>query len=290
MPETGWTIVGPDRRLEFAAAVRGFLERDPVGNTVLLGNVVRLPVAVREPEADDCYGWWLDSTGAVGAAFLAAAGHAVTLSASVPARAAGELAAAWRAAGRARPAGVFGKVADAEGIAASWSALTGGSYRARAQHSMRLFSFEQPTPPDPEPRGRGRLATADDVQIATTWELGFLTECGIPHDGVREPFVRARIEEGRQMMWEVDGVPVAQAMHTPLAAGMVRIQAVYTPPEHRRNGYAAGLTWALSQHALANGAERVLLHTDLANPTSNGVYQRIGYRPVHDVTEFEFVE
>jgi predicted GNAT family acetyltransferase len=46
----------------------------------------------------------------------------------------------------------------------------------------------------------------------------------------------------------------------------------------------------LSQHALAHGAERVLLHTDLANPTSNGVYQRIGYRPVHDVTEFEFVE
>ena len=290
MPETGWTIVGPDRRLEFVAAVRGFLERDPVGNTVLLGNVVRLPVAVRVPEAGDCYGWWQDGAGAVGAAFLAAAGHAVTLSASVPDRAAGELAAAWHQVGRARPAGVFGKVATAEGIAASWVELTGGAYRARAQHSMRLFSLEEPTPPDPAPRGRGRLATADEVRIATKWELGFLTECGIPHDGVREPFVRARIEEGRQMMWEVDGVPVAQAMHTPVAAAMVRIQAVYTPPEHRRNGYAAGLTWALSQHALANGAERVLLHTDLDNPTSNGVYQRIGFRPVHDVTEFEFVD
>jgi predicted GNAT family acetyltransferase len=57
---------------------------------------------------------------------------------------------------------------------------------------------------------------------------------------------------------------------------------VYTPPEHRQRGYAAGVTAACSQHALDCGAEHVVLFTDLANPTSNGVYRRLGYQPVED--------
>jgi predicted GNAT family acetyltransferase len=39
---------------------------------------------------------------------------------------------------------------------------------------------------------------------------------------------------------------------------------------------------AVSQAALATGARHVLLVTDLANPVSNGLYHRLGYRPVRD--------
>ena len=64
--------------------------------------------------------------------------------------------------------------------------------------------------------------------------------------------------------------------------GMVRIGPVYTPPELRGHGYASAATAALSQRRSKPGREEVLLYTDLANPVSNSIYQRIGYRPVED--------
>jgi predicted GNAT family acetyltransferase len=63
---------------------------------------------------------------------------------------------------------------------------------------------------------------------------------------------------------------------------MLRIGPVYTPPEFRGSGYASAVTAAVSLRAREAGAEEVLLCTDLANPTSNSIYRRIGYRPVED--------
>jgi len=65
-------------------------------------------------------------------------------------------------------------------------------------------------------------------------------------------------------------------------AGMLRVGPVYTPPELRGHGYASAVTAAASLRAREAGAQEVLLYTDLANPTSNSIYQRIGYRPVED--------
>jgi predicted GNAT family acetyltransferase len=63
---------------------------------------------------------------------------------------------------------------------------------------------------------------------------------------------------------------------------MTRIGPVYTPPGFRGRGYASVLTAEASRRAREAGAEEVLLYTDLANPTSNSIYQRIGYRAVED--------
>lgn len=65
-------------------------------------------------------------------------------------------------------------------------------------------------------------------------------------------------------------------------AGTVRVSAVYTPREHRGAGYAAAVTAEVSRAAREAGAEEVLLFADLANPTSNGVYRRIGFEAVCD--------
>jgi predicted GNAT family acetyltransferase len=81
---------------------------------------------------------------------------------------------------------------------------------------------------------------------------------------------------------------VAQASAKPVLAGASRIGPVYTAPEHRRHGYAAAVTAAASRWALDQGAGRVLLFTDLADPTTNRLYPRIGYRPVHDAAELLF--
>jgi predicted GNAT family acetyltransferase len=68
---------------------------------------------------------------------------------------------------------------------------------------------------------------------------------------------------------------------------MSRIGPVYTPPEHREHGYASAVTAAAAAWALAAGACHVVLFTDLANPVSNSIYPRLGFRPVHDAVEFD---
>jgi predicted GNAT family acetyltransferase len=67
---------------------------------------------------------------------------------------------------------------------------------------------------------------------------------------------------------------------TAVVGDMARIAPVYTPPEQRGKGYGGAVTVAMSQAAREAGAREVVLFTDLANPTSNALYQRLGYRPV----------
>jgi GNAT superfamily N-acetyltransferase len=89
-------------------------------------------------------------------------------------------------------------------------------------------------------------------------------------------------------VWEAGGVPVSVAGRTRVVAGMVRVGPVYTPPEVRGHGYASAATAAVSQAALEDGLREVVLYTDLANPTSNALYQRLGYRPVEDRVVLSF--
>jgi predicted GNAT family acetyltransferase len=94
--------------------------------------------------------------------------------------------------------------------------------------------------------------------------------------------VDERIARDGWRLWIVADQPVAMAGRTPVADGMSRVTPVYVPPEHRRQGFGAAVTAAVSRAALDAGAEHVLLFTDLTNPTSNSIYQKIGYRPVSD--------
>ncbi|MGH3238763.1 MAG: GNAT family N-acetyltransferase [Spirillospora sp.] len=98
----------------------------------------------------------------------------------------------------------------------------------------------------------------------------------------RRRTVGHKLADGRIMLWEDGGRPVAVAGRTPLIAGMARVAPVFTPVAHRRRGYAAAVTAAVTQAAQDAGAAHVVLFTDLANPTSNSVYQRLGYEQVQD--------
>jgi predicted GNAT family acetyltransferase len=99
--------------------------------------------------------------------------------------------------------------------------------------------------------------------------------------------VDQRLSYGGLTVWEAGGSPVSMAAITRIVHAMARVGSVYTPPELRGRGYAGGVTAAVSQVALDSGAE-VVLFTDLANPTSNALYERLGYHPVEDRTELSF--
>ncbi|HEX6344252.1 GNAT family N-acetyltransferase [Umezawaea sp.] len=185
------------------------------------------------------------------------------------------------------PTGVTGDRRTAEAFAAAWSARTGcGVTEAMA---LRLFRLDTLVVPDVP--GRMRLATADDADLLGRWRRSFIQEAmsHLPADADHAAEIRAQIDHGdAHVLWEVDDVPVSWAATSAPVHAMSRIAPVYTPPEHRGHGYAAAVTAAVCAWARKAGSTEVLLYTDLANPTSNALYQRVGFRPVLDATELAF--
>lgn len=183
--------------------------------------------------------------------------------------------------------GAVGPTEPAQAFAQAWAAATGA--RTRVDMALRLFVLDELRPPDVP--GAWRAATVDDLDLLAGWRNDFTVEA-LPESwqltDSRELVERQFAIGAGNVLWEVDGVPVAQASVSPPVAGMSRIGPVWTPPEHRRNGYGSAVTAGASRWAMAVGAERVVLFTDLANPVSNSIYPKIGYRAVTDFTELAF--
>jgi predicted GNAT family acetyltransferase len=131
------------------------------------------------------------------------------------------------------------------------------------------------------------VATSADRALLESWSAAFAEEVG-DSPGRPADLVDERLSYGGLTLWEADGAPVSLGGRHRPAAGAVRVSPVYTPAEHRRQGYAGAVTAAVSQAALDAGADHVVLFTDLANPTSNALYQRLGYRPVEDRVVLRF--
>jgi len=85
-----------------------------------------------------------------------------------------------------------------------------------------------------------------------------------------------------------DKVPVSMARKAGKAPHGNAINLVYTPPFLRRKGYATECVAKLSKLLLENGNDYCFLFTDLSNPTSNSIYQKIGYRPIIDENHYRF--
>jgi RimJ/RimL family protein N-acetyltransferase len=263
----------------FVAAAGAFLHADPAGNSVML-TVVE---AMRERDgvpaaADEVLGWWQAEGEPVTGAFMRTAPYPVHVAAMPPEAVAAlvELLAPDAAA----IAGVNGERAATDAFAAAWSERTGA--RAHVHRRMRLHRLGEFADPDPPPPGRAVVAAPEHRDVLIAWYEAFAAEIEEPQRDVR-PQVDDRIAYGGAFVWlGDDGEPVSLAGRTRLVAGQVRIAPVYTPPEHRGRGYAAGATAAATRSALEAGAREVLLYTDLANPTANRLYERLGYEGVED--------
>ncbi|HXF64554.1 MAG TPA: GNAT family N-acetyltransferase [Caldilineaceae bacterium] len=169
-----------------------------------------------------------------------------------------------------------------------WSELAGVD-AAVAVHE-RVFELRQVIHPTYSP-GRLRPAVLGDLALVTQWFEEFTREAlqaveTLTPDEARRRAER-RIQQGAVYLWE-DGEPVSLAGVTRPTANGITIGPVYTPPNRRGRGYASSLVAQLSQRLLDEGRSFVTLFTDLANPTSNRIYQNIGYRPVCDYTVFRF--
>jgi predicted GNAT family acetyltransferase len=183
--------------------------------------------------------------------------------------------------------GVNGACDSTNAFADAWSAQTGkASTIITAIRMYRLKTLNRPW----QVSGETTVATAPgDVNQVADWLAAFHDEA--QPNAPREDWVslaERRIASGQVHVWRDEDTAVALAAVSPPAHGVARVGPVYTPLPMRRRGYGAAVTSAAAAAALAGGAEHVVLYTDLANPTSNSIYQAIGFRPDHDAQECSF--
>ena len=200
--------------------------------------------------------------------------------------AAREIAHALADDGHAIP-GVDGGAAACEAFAEVWRERTGriAVERVRLRHHV----LEAVSPVRPAP-GAARIADERDLAWLVAALDAFTGEAKVPRapEGT-ESHVRARLDERRYRVWEDAGV--MSFLGANLVDGRhARIGPVWTPPASRGRGYATALVAEASRELLARGAPRVFLTTDLANPVSNAIYARVGYRPVDDTVGLDFVD
>lgn len=270
----------------FLDAAQGFFRSDPFSANVIAVMTGRIAAGL---EADDsgAYLWaTLEDHGlrVVGTA-MHTPPHSLFVS-RMPSEAAAALAVALTDAGRQLP-GVNGAVASSAAFAEAWQARTGqASTVVTAMRMYRLGELARPR----MVTGGAILATAPDhVELVAGWLAAFHHEA-VPHSPVQDwrDLAERRVADGSIHLWRDGGAPVALAGVSAAAAGVARIGPVYTPSASRRHGYGAAVTAEATAAALAAGAKHVALYTDLANPTSNSIYQAIGYRPDHDAEERAF--
>ncbi|MFJ4711430.1 GNAT family N-acetyltransferase [Streptomyces sp. NPDC088785] len=231
------------------------------------------------------FGVWRDAAGRVAGTFLWTPPHTLYVS-PLDEAAAGALVAALDGS---FPAGVGGTAEGAAAVARAWARRRPGAVVER-QLAQRLHRLGTLTPPRPGPGGRARVAGAADRELLVRWVLGFHADIGEEADaGHVERVVEGRLSYGGLTLWETpDGTPVSLAGVQRRTAGLVRVGPVYTPGEWRGRGFAAAVTAEVSRRAVEEGADEVVLFTDLSNATSNALYRRLGYRPRHDFTTWTF--
>lgn len=182
--------------------------------------------------------------------------------------------------------GVHASEATARAFAERW---LGHPEDARVLMHTRLFRLDAVTPPPRPAPGHLRPTTQDDRALLIAWIEGF-HEDSLPHEVVDAPRLADRLlAQATVRIWEHDGEPVSMAAYSGMTRSSCRINLVYTPHALRGRGYATTCVAALSTEMLEHHGRRYLtLFTDLANPTSNSIYAKIGYRPVTDFCNLAF--
>jgi uncharacterized protein len=178
----------------------------------------------------------------------------------------------------------MGPKESTEAFAIAWTARTGD--QTQQVENMRIYQLDKVFPPPPTP-GCCVEATADDFALLAQWFTEFREIIHEPPTNISN-MVKSYLAEKCCYLWKTD-VPVSMAIAVSPTLNGIRIGGVYTPPAFRRHGFAMANVAAISQKMLDAGRCFCFLYTDLANPTSNSIYQKIGYQPICDVDVYDII-
>ena len=183
--------------------------------------------------------------------------------------------------------GVLGPAALSAAFAERWAARTGDPVRLVVRE--RAFRLSRVKPPRPV-AGSMRAAVPSDRPLVVAWLEAFVAEAledeEWDSEGLADRWIAGR--NRTLFLWEDGGQVVSLTGVGGQTPSGIRIGPVYTLPEHRGLGYASNIVAAASQRQLDAGRSFVFLFTDLANPTSNHVYEAIGFEPVSDIDRYAF--
>jgi predicted GNAT family acetyltransferase len=276
-----WTCTGD--LAEFFSAVGELAHDRQAQNAIALGarEALRSRGSPVPGEVAPLFGWWRPAAGGGSGATWSAFLHTPPLPIRLTALPgdSGRLLAELLAASGRTVTGVNAAEPAASEFAVAWTGVTGAV--ATTRQRSRLFELGVLVPPEPSPAGVARIAGQADRELLISWFTAFGAEVG-EQAGDAAASVDGRLGFGGLTLWEVSGSAVSLAGISRPASGVVQVGPVYTPPSCRGRGYAGAVTAAVSQAALDAGAQQVALVTDLANPTSNALYQRLGYAPAED--------
>jgi len=260
---------------EFRERAGAFLARDPLRHTVIT-TMVDNCAADRLAPAPLFVS--VHSGDAVVGAAMKTPGYRVYLG-EVPEAAPAELAAVFYRHDPESP-GVDADARSGRAFAEQWRTLSGKNFRETdATRLYRLGELRSPAVP-----GGVRCATEGDLALCVEWVERMRRDSGIGPDPATVP---ARLAKGHLWLWEDAGRVVAFVGHQIRSFGWTRLAPVYTPPEFRCRGYGSAVTAAVSKVLRDSGSE-VCLFAQIANPTSNKIYQDIGYEPVADFPQYTF--
>ena len=242
------------------------------------------------PEMYPTFHLWIvrDGTGVVGAALMTPP-HNLVLADPGREGALESLLEGVRADGVVVP-GVVGNLPAVRSFADAWTFATGAIARVVMTQGVYELRSVREVPAAP---GAARPAGKDDRDLLDEWYLAFSEEAQPEEDRDLESIrrrldIRLTATDSGFWLWEDEGSTVSLAGYWGSTTSGIRMGPVYTPPEHRRRGYATSLVALLSRSLLERGFRACFLYTDLANPTSNGIYADIGYEQVCDSVEYRF--
>jgi predicted GNAT family acetyltransferase len=178
---------------------------------------------------------------------------------------------------------INGDAATVAAFAGQWSERTKSA--AIPFQGNRLYEFLEDAPVL-NVEGKLRQARAEERNLMILWITAFQREIGEPADNIELRVDRA-FAAGQLWVWDRGKEAVSMTMGRDPVHSVVRLSGVYTPEEKRNHGYASACVYALSK-ILRDAGHRCILYTDLGNPTSNAIYQRIGYRAVGEAVRYRF--
>lgn len=272
---------------EFLVRTQSLRAADPF-RTNILGSVA---TAVADGSLTyDTYLWWvlLDGEGVTIGAAMRTAPHGMILS-PMPMHAISELARAVSIEDDELPS-VSGPIAVVEKFVDEYrgTGSRGSTRPAELDEQLLLYALNELTIPSVD--GEMSVASSEDYELILDWYIEFAKDTGVFMPNPKGS-INAGLGRNSYRFWSIDGEKVCLAGHAPLVdtpdGTVARIGPVYTPPERRRNGYAEVLTAKLSQELVEQDV-KVMLYTDATNPTSNGVYQKIGYELIDKNAMYKF--
>ncbi|WP_197046656.1 GNAT family N-acetyltransferase [Oceanobacillus salinisoli] len=182
--------------------------------------------------------------------------------------------------------GVLGPISYVEAFVNEWKKLK--KTNASIHMNQLIYQLDE-VKIKPEAEGELVKGLKKDHSLIKGWLIQFGKEAREAISEIKASQMATKyIENSTIYLWKVNGKPVSMVNQSRKTKHGATINAVFTPNEFKRNGYATSAVAALSQKLLDEGYQFCSLYTDRDNTTSNNIYQKIGYHVVGSSVVYEF--